>query len=403
MFHPDAYDLQATVDRPDSFEADVAGWARNFPASVQASISMGGGAWPLAAQRAINAGIRDPNRLTDLAFWMHVPDLGGQAIPKRHSRSSDWIALWTSLRDDVGAMLRANPPGTKPGGGGTAQPTPFTNIRRVWVHTNTRSVVGSSSRATHRRRKLCELAPTDIMIGTNDVASAHAAHRNNRAFSTYPNARLSPALHDALDELKSCGAAIHFMSWIIPRARYCRGLVDTMFDLCARTGARSLMLDAEEPWMRRAEGGRHATFVDTVFKPLIAGRPCCVGVSHIVQGSKTKLGPLIAACDYIVPQAYSSSRPGKLPKDANRLWGSTGKTMVMGLSGMRKVSLSGMITDLAVADSLGTVREVYYWSFGHLRANAGRFKVAQDAAARARATRPHLPPPSLCHVPWPLF
>ncbi|WP_370402053.1 hypothetical protein [Sulfitobacter sp. JB4-11] len=380
-------------------------WAARFPASVQQAIAMGLGAWPLAVQRAIDAGIRDADRLADLAFWIHVPDLGGRSIPMNHGRTKQWVALWKSLRKSVTSILRAAPPAGGPGGGKATASTPFVNIRRVWVHTNTRTIVGSSSRAKRRRRQLCDLAPTDVMIGTNDVSVAHAARRNNTAFGTYSSARLTPALRDAIDELKSCGVAIHFMTWITARERYCRGLVDTMFELCTQTGARSLMLDAEEPWTYSVKGRSQAkSFVETVFRPLIAGRPCCVGVSHIVASSiANKLDPLIAACDYILPQAYSSARPGRLQGLAHTRWSSRGKTMVMGLSGMSRVSKSGMLADLKATDGLGDVQEVYYWSFGHLRGSSSRFNVVKAAAQRARATRAHLPPPPLCHIPWPLF
>ena len=47
---------------------------------------------------AIDAGLRDVNELTDLAFWMHVPELGGKKIPTGHSKFNDWAGLWTFRR-----------------------------------------------------------------------------------------------------------------------------------------------------------------------------------------------------------------------------------------------------------------------------------------------------------------
>lgn len=111
MRHVDEDEWEALVEGPAYSGADIeAAWANHFPASVRDAIAMGGGAWPLAVRRAVDAGIRDANRLTNLAFWMHVPALGGKQIPMNHSRTEEWIALWKFLREGVGNILRATKP-----------------------------------------------------------------------------------------------------------------------------------------------------------------------------------------------------------------------------------------------------------------------------------------------------
>jgi hypothetical protein len=99
----------------------------------------------------------------------------------------------------------------------------------------------------------------------------------------------------------------------------------------------------------------------------------------------------------VLPQAYTGDQPGKLQRLSKKFWGKFGKTMVMGLSGMKAVTPAEMRADLKATDDLG-VEEVYYWSFANLRANSARLAVVRDSAARARATRPHLPPPALCEI-----
>jgi hypothetical protein len=110
MYEVDEDQWEVALEGPDGFEATAdPAWARRFPASVRDAIAMGGGAWPLAVQRAVNAGIRDADLLADLAFWMHVPHLGGRSIPMDDARTKEWVSLWKFLRKSVQNILRAAP------------------------------------------------------------------------------------------------------------------------------------------------------------------------------------------------------------------------------------------------------------------------------------------------------
>lgn len=86
-------------------------WVRRYPRRVQSAIRLGVAAWPAAVQYAVDAGIRDRNSLTNLAFWMHVPELGGRKIPSGNRSTKKWSDLWLFLRTGVDEILRANSPG----------------------------------------------------------------------------------------------------------------------------------------------------------------------------------------------------------------------------------------------------------------------------------------------------
>jgi hypothetical protein len=90
-------------------EGETAAWAQGYPPSVREVISQGAALWPLAMQRAIEAGIRDSSRLANLAFFMHHPERNGRAIDPNEPGASNLIALWKFLRDTARNMLQGSP------------------------------------------------------------------------------------------------------------------------------------------------------------------------------------------------------------------------------------------------------------------------------------------------------
>ncbi|QPH53343.1 hypothetical protein [Pontivivens ytuae] len=369
---------------PPAAFADAApeAWDAGLAPQIRSIIGQGPILWPGVVQAAIRAGLRSREFLTDLAFFTHFPDRNGRPIAAGEPGATDLVEMWRFFNARVGEILAATSTPSLPRGPLTS----FQNIRRVWVHTNTNTVVGTSARARRRRAQLCDLRPTDIVIGTNDISYAHTAFRTNGAFRVYRTATPGPNFDAAIAELKSCGARIHFMTWITPTERWVDEMAATMFALCRRAGARSLLLDAEEPWTKRS-ASTYPGFVDTVVKPALAAKPCCVGTTHIVAKSvRPKVGPLIRATDYALPQAYpTGSFPGKIQRWAVENYGLLGKPIVMGLSGGSSKSRTDMWHALAASDRLG-VAEVYYWSFGLLRTNRTRLDVVKQAANLARAT-----------------
>ncbi|WP_417807079.1 hypothetical protein [Thioclava sp.] len=394
------------LDHPYGAKTEFeASWVQRYPPAVRSAIARGAPNWQHAVRLAVQYGFSSPAELTDIAFYMHYPDLKGKTVPEGHPRIATYSSTWKRLNVWVRSLL-----GAGPSRGTTGTLKRFASIRRVWMHTNTIAVVKGASNPSAARRALCEMAPTDVVIGVNDASWARDAGRRNRPFRIYSSAKLNTQFMEAIDEIKSCGSAIHYMSWITPRRNWCQGMVDTMFELCARTGARSLLLDAEEPWTKvKPKTGPHRDFARDIFAPMIAGRPCCCGVTHIIARGENdyvfkKIAPLIAACDYHLPQAYTNGTPGKRQKLAVSRWKDSNKTFVMGLSAMNRVSSADMWQDLKTTDELG-LSEVYYWSYGHLRSKSARKRldVVKEASDLARSNHPELPPPPLCHIPWPLF
>lgn len=89
--------------------------AGDLPSKVREAFNMGALAWPLAVQRAIQAGIRDSEDLADMVFFMHHPERKGRALdpgePDFKILSKEWKA-WRTLI----IPLLENPPlpsGTK--------------------------------------------------------------------------------------------------------------------------------------------------------------------------------------------------------------------------------------------------------------------------------------------------
>ena len=262
-----------------------ASWVQRYPPAVRSAIARGAPNWQHAVRLAVQYGFRSPAELTDIAFYMHYPDLKGKTVPEGHPRIATYSSTWKRLNVWVRSLL-----GAGPSRGTTGTLKRFASIRRVWMHTNTIAVVKGASNPSAARRALCEMAPTDVVIGVNDASWARDAGRRNRPFRIYSSAKLNTQFMEAIDAIKSCGAAIHYLSWITPHRSWGQGMVDTMFELCARTGARSLLLDAEEPWTKvKPKTGTHRDFARDIFAPMITGRPCCCGVTRYYRARRERL------------------------------------------------------------------------------------------------------------------
>ena len=101
-----------------------------LPSQVQDAFRMGGGAWPLAVQRAIDAGVKDINKLTDIAFFMHYPERisGGMGRPLTPSEPSygKMIELWKFLRSGIYPLLKKPTKPSSSAGAGSG-PVPAVN------------------------------------------------------------------------------------------------------------------------------------------------------------------------------------------------------------------------------------------------------------------------------------
>jgi len=102
-------------------ELEVGDWSQKYPASVRKVIAQGAILWPLAMQRAIEAGIRNSTKLADLAFFMHYPERNGRPISTREPGAGDLIVTWKLFRDAAANLLRSP---SNPSGGSTAPARP---------------------------------------------------------------------------------------------------------------------------------------------------------------------------------------------------------------------------------------------------------------------------------------
>lgn len=210
------------------------------------------------------------------------------------------------------------------------------------------------------------LTRLDVMV--ND----HSAKRQPRDFDTYNKGRVAAFCKRAVAE----GIEIHLTTWCMPHERYIQQLGVQMTDLVGECGARSICLDAEEPWVnavRPMSWEAAASLMDDVLDAPF-------GVSGIGYASKTKLGPLVRRAQYMVPQCYSTSGNSLDPKKAavqlSNLWRSRfgNRPLVVGLAGYKQDGRPGYTKAQFMKAAFDTARRadpisIVYWSLRHIRAS----------------------------------
>lgn len=75
--------------------------------------------WPTVAFGAMACGVKDPSLLTDIAFHLNHPELGGRTLK---SNEKALVAEWRSYYRAIKKMLEGTPsapPPAKPSGGGS--------------------------------------------------------------------------------------------------------------------------------------------------------------------------------------------------------------------------------------------------------------------------------------------
>ncbi len=95
--------------RHRSAEDEEGSWASQYAPDVRQAIELGGAMWPLALQRAITSGIRDPGALANIAFYMQFPGRSGRPISATEPGASNLIAAWKFFRDAAKNMLSPAP------------------------------------------------------------------------------------------------------------------------------------------------------------------------------------------------------------------------------------------------------------------------------------------------------
>jgi hypothetical protein len=227
---------------------------------------------------------------------------------------------------------------------------------------------------------------TRLHIIVNDHAGRWKSTKKP-SFDTRPPEkiiRLADLAHKA-------GMEVHLMSWIMPYEDYLRQAAEQLIPLAQACRAHSVEWDAEEPWTKpQASGKMSYEAAGKLVGELFRDQGFEMGVNGIGYGSQKKIGPLAAVCEYICPQAYSTSKQHlspktTVPKFAKR-WRKLfpGKRLVVGLAAYNQ---EGILRDkkdkskgtyekleavrlaIAAAKSVEDVEAVVYWSFSHLRWN----------------------------------
>ncbi|MCK5495983.1 MAG: hypothetical protein KAI80_06195 [Hyphomicrobiaceae bacterium] len=168
---------------------------------------------------------------------------------------------------------------------------PALRHRRAWC--------GLSSLANPARD--VAFAKSIELTGLDIIANDHSAAREPRRFDTRPTQQIVTLATMARD----AGLDVHLMSWIMPHKRYIKEAADVLPELMAKTGARSLVWDAEEPWTLARERLRYSE-AGALVGELFAVREFEMGATGIRYAPAAKLAPLVAVCDYMVPQCYST-------------------------------------------------------------------------------------------------
>ncbi len=180
------------------------------------------------------------------------------------------------------------------------------------------------------------------------VVNDHSRWRAPRAFTVRDETKI-----ERLASLAAArGIEVHLMSWIMPHQRYIDGAARRLVPLCERVGARSLQWDAEGPWMK-AEGRMTYPRAARHIRDSFTGLACPMGATAIGYTPVTKFRPLAEICEYIVPQAYVTSRnslrpetaPGQFHRRYTERFGPI--PIVMGLAAYRQTGIPGYTPETA--------------------------------------------------------
>lgn len=77
---------------------------KRLPASVLQAFRQGPMAWPVVVEKALNSGIHDLNKLTDIVFYLHFPERIGNPIKPTEVQL---ISKWNGFRSLVKPRLVA--------------------------------------------------------------------------------------------------------------------------------------------------------------------------------------------------------------------------------------------------------------------------------------------------------
>lgn len=271
--------------------------------------------------------------------------------------------------------------------------TPFLHSRRAWC--------GLESLRNPERD--VAFAKRIGLTGLDIIVNDHSGDRLPRPFDTRPTQQIVSLATIARDH----GLDVHLMSWIMPHESYLRDAADVLPELVAKTGAQSLMWDAEEPWTLAKKRMRYAD-AGALVGELFADRDFEIGVTGIRYAPTSKLAPLIvwrdlpkleglaSVCDYITPQCYSTrtskADPSTVVTKGLRTWRKKfgdGARFVPGLAAYRQDGIKGHTIRSAMQAAIDNADdhafEAVWWGLNSLR------RSPKTAAAVASLASPEAP------------
>lgn len=278
-------------------------------------------------------------------------------------------------------------------------------IERIWLFAS----LPTTSGTTLWLQRMEWLQVTDIAIFVNS---------NTQTRFSISSSKQKKLLSIAA-QLHNIDIAPHFVSWLRPSQQYMTECARIMRPLCRDAKVRSLLFDVEEPWTKNTKTESTAqAAVDDYWR--FTDWPCDLGVTGIVSLPRS-LKPVIAKCEYVLPQAYSTRknsntvyigddgkerkyiRPDRLPKTAHTNWRDFWQTfwgipywrkpMVMGLAAWNLNRPGGIsetqamqvaIENTEFISAAPTIEEVAYWSFAWIIQSKVRAAFVRQAGMKAR-------------------
>ena len=165
-----------------------------------------------------------------ISWWMQALKNGKIDTQPDEDERPDPPDRTPGLEPDVTEPLDLEPDVTEPG-----------KIGSIGAWTGWGSIVSNTAIARDLKfAKGLGLGRLDVIV--ND----HSAKRQPMDFGTYNKSRLIAFCQAANKE----GFAVHLMTWWMPHEQYIKEGGKQLVNLVADCGARSIMIDAEEPWTR---------------------------------------------------------------------------------------------------------------------------------------------------------
>lgn len=206
-----------------------------------------------------------------------------------------------------------------------------------------------------------------LVIMVHDVSKARAP----RSFQLRSTSKIL-ALADAIN---GAGLDVGLCLWGMPHRKYLEKAAREIISLARDANAVTVEWDAEEPWTQATNGMGYRD-ASALIGDLFAERTFRMGANAIGFTPQDKFAPLAEVCDYVVPQAYSTSTSKQSPADAAKKFHKRflqfGEVTRIGLAAYRQDGIAGytptsaMETAIRCAASTG-VAELCYWGLDALR------------------------------------